>query len=164
MRAGSTTGKLTGWSVPFLFEATGGVPVITSPNANDDVLPIPDITWTPVPDAKSYDIWIAWVGEDFDYIQTSEITLTTYSPTDPLPTGTYRVWVRAVKADGTALPWSKPVTFTVASIDMEQAAGEVPELLAALLPTNGVVQAREMDEPAAGKSIDPGTSDVPAGK
>ena len=158
VRAVSTEGELTEWSTPFSFEATGGVPIITSPKEGDNVIPIPDFTWAPVPDAKSYDIWIAWVGEDFDYIRTSGIVLTTFSPNDPLPTGSYRVWVRAVKTDGTVLPWSTPVNFTVASNDVEQPAGEVPELLAALLPTTGDIQA----EVSATESVDPGNADVPA--
>ncbi|MBC7965686.1 MAG: hypothetical protein H7Z17_07135 [Fuerstia sp.] len=149
---------MTEWSTPFSFEATGGVPIITFPKEGDNVIPIPDITWTPVPDAKSYDIWIAWVGEDFDYIRTSGIVLTKFSPNDPLPTGSYRVWVRAVKTDGTVLPWSTSVNFTVASIDVEQSAGEVPELLAALLPTTGDVQA----EAAATESVDPRNINAPA--
>ncbi len=162
IRAVSTTGQLTGWSTPYSFEATGGVPIITSPAADSNVLPIPDITWTPVSDAKSYDVWIAWVGEDFDYIRASGIALTTFAPTDPLPTGTYRVWVRAVKADGTELPWSTPVTFTVASSDVEQSAEAVPELLAALLATTGEIQVDSDAEAAARKSTDPGTPDFSA--
>jgi len=162
VQAVSTTGKMTGWSTPYSFEATGGVPIITFPAAGTNVVPIPDITWTPVPDAKSYDIWIAWVGEDFDYIRVSGIALTTFAPTDPLPTGTYRVWVRAVKSDGTVLPWSKPVNFTVALNDLEQPAGEVPELLAALLPTTSDVQADSVPDAAPKRSMDPGTSDVSA--
>lgn len=161
IRAVSTTGKLTGWSTPYSFEATGGVPIITSPLANTNVVSIPNITWTPVPDAKSYDIWIAWVGEDFDYIRASGIALSSFSPTDPLPTGTYRVWVRAVKADGTALPWSTPVTFTVASSGVEQSAGAVPELLAALLPTTGEVQADSAADVAVRQSVEATAQDVP---
>ena len=162
VQALSTTGQMTGWSAPYSFEATGGVPIITFPVSGTNVLPIPDITWTPVSDAKSYDVWIAWVGEDFDYIRVSGIALTTFAPTDPLPTGSYRVWVRAVKADGTALPWSTPVNFTVALNDVELPAREVPELLAALLPTTKDVQADSDAEAPARESMDPGTSNLPA--
>ena len=162
VRAVSTTGQLTGWSAPYSFEATGGVPIITSPVSGTNVIPIPDITWTPVPDAKSYDIWIAWVGEDFDYIRVSGIALTTFAPTDPLPTGSYRVWVRAVKADGTEMPWSTPVNFTVTLKDIEQPEGEVPELLAALLPTSGDAEADSVADAAANRSTEPSPSDVPA--
>ena len=162
VRAVSTTGQMTAWSTPYSFEATGGVPIITYPTDNINVVPIPNIMWTPVLDAKSYEIWIAWVGEDAEYIRTSGIALTTFSPTDPLPTGSYRVWVRAVRTDGTTLPWSTPVNFTVALNDIEKTAGEVPELLAVLLPSTGDVQADSVAEAAASKSMAPETSDVPA--
>ena len=161
IRAVSTTGALTGWSAPYAFEATGGAPMITSPAANANVLPIPDITWTPVSDAKSYDIWIAKVGDKYDYIRASGITLTTYTPTDPLPTGTYRVWVRAVKTDGTALAWSTPITFTVTSNDAEQPSAEFPKLLAALLQTTGDAQADAVAEVAKRKSIEPEITNAP---
>ena len=162
VRAVSTTGKLTNWSTPFLFEATGGSPIITLPLANSNVLPIPNVTWTSVADAKSYDIWIAQVGGNFDYIRTSGITQTTFAPAEPLPAGSYRVWVRAVKADGTTLPWSTPVDFTVVLNDVEQSAGEVLELLTALLPTTGDVQTDSVTEAAASPTMDRGTSDVQA--
>ena len=162
VRAVSTTGVLTGWSTPYGFEATGGIPIITSPAANASVSAIPDITWTSVPDADSYDIWIAKVGETYDYIRTSGITLTTYAPTDPLPTGTYRVWVRAVSNEGTTHGWSAPVTFTVTSNNVEQPSGEFPELLAALLQTTGNAQQTDtVAEVAARKSSSPEIADAP---
>ncbi|MEJ7590878.1 MAG: hypothetical protein WKF77_04965, partial [Planctomycetaceae bacterium] len=161
IRAVSTDGQFSDWSTPFAFQATGGAPIITSPAANTNVIPIPDITWTPVPNAKSYDIWIAWIGEDYDYIRASGVLLTTFAPTDPLPTGSYRVWVRAVTAEGRELSWSAPVDFTVALNGVEQPEGEVPELLATLLPAIGDVQADATVEIEAGKSKDRRTSDVP---
>jgi predicted phage tail protein len=146
IRAISTTGKMTDWSAPYSFTATGGVPVITSPTTGDNVVPIPDITWTPVTGAKSYNIQIAWLGVDFTYIETVGITLTTFAPTDPLPTGSYRVWVQAVNADGTKLPWSAPVNFTVALNEEVLPSGEIPELLAVLLPTTEDAQADVVEE------------------
>jgi len=141
IRAVSTTGKMTGWSAQYSFTATGGAPVITSPKSGDNVIPIPDITWTPVTGAKSYNIHIAWLGEDYTYIQTVGITLPSFAPTDPLPTGSYRVWVQAVNDDGTTLPWSVPVTFSVALNENELPSGEIPELLAVLLQTTGDAEA-----------------------
>ena len=146
IRAISTTGSVTEWSSPYSFNSTGGAPVITSPGGGDNVVPIPDITWTPVNGAKSYNIQIAWLGVDFTYIQTVGITLPTFAPTDPLPTGAYRVWVQAVTEDGTTLPWSSPVNFTIVSNDIESTTGEIPELLAVLLPTTGDNQAEVVAE------------------
>ena len=162
VRAFSTTGEMTGWSPEYKFTATGGVPIITFPAQNENVAPIPDFTWTPVAEAKTYDIWIAWVGEDYDYIRTSGIALTSFAPTDPLPTGTYRVWVRAVKSDGTALGWSTPVDFTVVSSDVEQTATDFPELLAVLLPTAGDAQADSATDVTAQQAVEPTPEYSPA--
>ena len=159
IRAISTTGKMTDWSSPYSFTATGGVPVITSPAAGDNVIPIPDITWTPVVGAKSYSIQIAWLGVDFTYIQTVGITLPTFAPTDPLPTGSYRVWVQAVNEDGTTLPWSAPVDFSVALNENELPSGEIPELLAVLLPTTGDAQQDVVAESQAQARFDAANHD-----
>ncbi len=161
VRAVGTTGKRTGWSSPYTFTATGGVPVITSPKAGDNVIPIPDITWTPVVGAKSYNIQIAWLGEDFTYIQAIGITLPSFAPTDPLPTGSYRVWVQAVNADGTTLPWSAPVDFSVALNENELPTGEMPELLAVLLPANADSQADVVAESQAQAKFDDANYDSP---
>jgi hypothetical protein len=151
---------MTAWSAPYSFTATGGVPLITSPLAGDNVVPIPDITWTPVTGAKSYNIQIAWLGVDFTYIQTIGITLTMFAPTDPLPTGSYRVWVQAVNADGTTLPWSAPVDFSVALNENELPSGEIPELLAVLLPTTGDAQADVAAESQAQANYDAANYDA----
>lgn len=154
VRAVSTTGKMTAWSAQYPFTATGGVPVITSPKSGDNVIQIPDITWTPVVGAKSYNIQIARLGVDFTYIQTVGITLPTFAPTDPLPNGSYRVWVQAVNADGTTLPWSAPVNFSVTLNENELPSGEIPELLAVLLPTTGDAQTDVVAESRAQATFD----------
>jgi len=161
IRAVSTTGKMTSWSLPYSFTATGGVPVITSPKAGDNVIPIPDITWTPVTGAKSYNIQIAWLGVDFTYIQSVGISITEFAPTDPLPTGSYRVWVQAVNADGTKLPWSAPVNFSVALNEAELPSGEIPELLAVLLPTTEDAQTEVVAESQAQGKFDAANYDSP---
>lgn len=154
VRAASTTGVLTGWSRAYAFEATGGAPVITSPAANAGVLPIPDITWTAVPDANSYEIWFAWVGEDYDYIVADGIASTNYSPTDPLPTGTYRVWVRAIRSDGSALSWSKPITFSVVVNGAEQIAADSPVLLTSLLSRDDQFPSAVVAETSARRNLE----------
>ncbi len=161
VRAVSTTGKKTGWSLPYSFAATGGVPVITSPKSGDNVIPIPDITWTPVTGAKSYNIQIAWLGVDFTYIQAIGISIAEFAPTDPLPTGSYRVWVQAVNADGTTLPWSAPVNFSVTLNEVELPSSEIPELLAVLLPTTGNAQADVVAESQAQATFDAANYDSP---
>lgn len=113
VRAVSTTGEMTAWSTAYKFTATGGAPVITFPLNSTGATPLPTIQWTTVPQAATYEIQIAWVGVDFNYITETGLTATNFTPFAPLNTGSYRVWVRAIAADGTAMRWSTPVTFLV---------------------------------------------------
>lgn len=117
VRAFSSTGTTCKWSLPFQFTATGGKPLILSPADNSPVGANPTITWTPIASAASYEIWIAWVGVDFDYYVQGDIPLAEHTVTAALPAGTYRVWVRAILADNTALAWSDPITLTVAETE-----------------------------------------------
>lgn len=117
VKAYSSTGKTTEWSVPYKFTATGGAPVILTPAGGATTTVRPTFTWTQVPGAASYEIWVSYVGVDFDYIVDSGITETSYQPGSDMALGSYRVWVRAIQADGTALRWSAAVNFTVAASD-----------------------------------------------
>ncbi|MFN9717626.1 MAG: hypothetical protein ACK58L_02970, partial [Planctomycetota bacterium] len=119
VRAISTTGTVTPWSSPYKFTATGGRPLITSPVDNQTSIALPMLTWVGVTNAVSYDIQIAWIGTDFNYIERTGITTTNYTLENPLNSGSYRLWIRAVMADGTKLPWSTPVTFIVAEVSDE---------------------------------------------
>ena len=114
VRAVSVSGNVGPWSAPYQFAATGGAPVITSPlNNSSSSNALPTILWTGVAEAATYEIQIAWLNNQFDFIRATGITGTAYSVESPLNAGSYRVWLRGVKADGTALAWSAPTTFTV---------------------------------------------------
>ncbi|MCA9063185.1 MAG: hypothetical protein KDA96_09000 [Planctomycetaceae bacterium] len=117
VRALSPTGVATRWSLPWEFTATGGVPVILSPAANSTAFPLPTITWTPVADAATYEVWISQVGVNFTYLVQNGIATNSFTPANPLDAGTYRVWVRAITSTGSALTWSSAVQFVVADAD-----------------------------------------------
>ncbi|MFO0977185.1 MAG: ubiquitin-activating E1 FCCH domain-containing protein [Planctomycetaceae bacterium] len=135
VRAASATGETTAWSTPYKFTATGGAPVITFPVNGTGASALPTIQWSSVPQAASYEIQVAWIGVDFDYITESNLTSTNFTPFAPLNSGSYRVWVRAIAADGTAMRWSDPVNFLVDSKATGANEGLNPELqvLTALL-------------------------------
>ena len=111
VRAVSSTGQLSAWSSELAFTATGGVPVISTVTVTPTR--IATVQWAGVAEAASYEIQIAQIGVNFDYLHPTNILTTSYT-TPVLPPGSYRVWVRAVKADGTFLGWSSPVNFAVA--------------------------------------------------
>lgn len=145
VRAISSTGEMTAWSTPYKFTATGGAPVITSPVAGATASPLPTIQWAAVPEAVSYEIQVAWIGVDYTYITESGITSTNFTPFAPLNSGTYRVWVRAIASDGTAMRWSDPVSFLVdADVPVNNELNNDLQVLTALL--------EETDAPAKSES------------
>ncbi len=115
VRAVSTTGMFTDWSNIYAFTATGGVPVIQSVTLSPARRAT--IRWAGVAEAATYELQIARIGVDFDYLHPEGITTTSFTTTNSLPFGNYRVWVRAVMADGTKLGWSSYVDFTVANVE-----------------------------------------------
>lgn len=106
---------MTEWSELFGFTATGGASVVQSVTLSPTRRAT--ITWAPVAEAATYEVQIAWLGTNFDFLHPTGITVLSYTTTSALAPGNYRVWVRGVKADGTLLSWSKPFNFSVVSTD-----------------------------------------------
>ena len=130
VRAISTTGQFTDWSELFAFTATGGASVVQSVTVSPTRLAT--ITWAPVAEAATYEVQIAWIGTNIDYLHPTGITVLSYTTTSALSPGNYRVWVRAVKADGTFLDWSKPFDFTVVATESLTPVQADTEMLAVL--------------------------------
>jgi len=113
-RAVSVRGELSRWSDAYNFTCTGGAPVIVDPaNNSSSANPLPQIRWESVKEAKTYEIMIALIGKNFNFLRQSGLSGNTFSPNEPLNAGEYRVWVRGVTADDKTLPWSDPVNFTI---------------------------------------------------
>ncbi|MFO1000766.1 MAG: hypothetical protein U0936_10525 [Planctomycetaceae bacterium] len=137
VRAISTTGQYTDWSEIFAFTATAGATVV-QPVAVSQTRQA-TITWAAVAEAVSYEVQIAWIGTNIDYLHPKGITVLSYTTGNALMPGNYRVWVRGVKADGTLLNWSKPVDFTVVDSDILAPSTDDSQLLTVLesvLPVN----------------------------
>jgi len=142
VRAIDTRGNFSSWSDPFYFRTTGGRPVITSPEPGTTV-DFPVFAWVGRDDAVSYTIWVAQLGGDFTYINVDGIQGTVYRPIDetqpnatPLPDGNYRVWVRAVLADGSTSSWSQPVDFVGGVVVSNEESDSPLELLTVHLETS----------------------------
>ena len=114
VRAVSQSGELSAWSRELKFSTTAGAPVILSPQEGlNTPNPLPRITWGAVDGAVEYEVFVAWLGVEFEFINETGRLSTSFTPNNPLNPGTYRAWVRGVTADGTSLPWSAARTFTV---------------------------------------------------
>ena len=90
------------------------------------------ITWAPVADAASYEVQIAWIGTNIDHLHPTGLTVLSYTTTSALSPGSYRAWVRGVKADGTLLNWSKPLDFTVVSMETVSPESQEGDMLVVL--------------------------------
>ncbi|MEZ6132962.1 MAG: Ig-like domain-containing protein [Planctomycetaceae bacterium] len=87
---------------------------------------LPVISWTGIPSAASYEVWIARVApaQSRIFIGSSIVTQTEYTPPAPLDAAVYRIWVRSIGSDNVPGPWSAARTFEIQ-----------PTLLAPLTPT-----------------------------
>ena len=117
VRAISTNGTMSGVSELYSFTATAGAPIITSVTYQPNDPFTPTVNWTPVAGATKYEIWFSRVNVKYDYLVVSNLSTTSFTPDNPLDQGQYRIWVRAIKADGTPLKWSQFFLTTIADAD-----------------------------------------------
>ncbi|MCA9064833.1 MAG: proprotein convertase P-domain-containing protein [Planctomycetaceae bacterium] len=88
-------------------------PVLTTPapvtsSAN------PVITWNAIPGALRYDVWIDDISNDiYQIIRNPAVTGTSFTPSEQLGVGRYRVWVRAYDSLERPGFWSVPRQFRV---------------------------------------------------
>ena len=69
----------------------------------------PTFTWTNMDNGQGttkYEFWLNRIGGQTKVIVESALTTTTYTPTTPIPNGTYDAWVRPLSPDGEGGLWS----------------------------------------------------------
>ncbi|MBC7964864.1 MAG: proprotein convertase P-domain-containing protein, partial [Fuerstia sp.] len=92
---------------------------ITSPSPNTIIAgsSFPTITWSAIPDAVKYEVWVnSLTTGQIRVINRSGATAlstTSYVSTENLPSGTYKIWVRGLNSKNEAGLWSLPTTHTV---------------------------------------------------
>lgn len=107
-------GLLTEWSQPLSF-AVGGQPTLDEIGTTSDRTPT--FTWHEIPDAERYILRVRDVTDNSIVLREGQLTGTSFTPTDPLPRGTFRAWLRAVSGSGIRSKWSAPIEFTIVSSD-----------------------------------------------
>lgn len=76
----------------------------------------PQINWTALPGAVSYEIWLTDSSRNSPpLIRQSGVTSASWSPSSDLALGRYRIWVRGIDASGRAARWSTGLPFTVSA-------------------------------------------------
>ena len=88
----------------------------------------PTFRWTPVDGVARHELLVTRTDVPIrGIIDEENLTGTSHIPDKPLPTGTYRAWVRAVSTTGEESPYSFQVNFSiVAATDMPR-SGLAPE-------------------------------------
>ena len=118
------SGELLPWSRMHRFV------VGTAPEVNDvadrQETARPLITWSAVPGATAYDVWVNNVSTGQQQFVRTTVTDPEWLPAAVLPLARYYIWVRAVTADGLESPWSVREGFYVAS---------APEVFSPVRPT-----------------------------
>ncbi|MFN9720999.1 MAG: CARDB domain-containing protein, partial [Planctomycetota bacterium] len=70
-------------------------------------------TWTAVPDATRYELWVDLKGGQSKIITQNALQSTSYIPTENMPVGSYTCWVRAQGANNVWGKWSASLNFHV---------------------------------------------------
>jgi fibronectin-binding autotransporter adhesin len=90
----------------------GRTDVLTPTGTTTDTTPA--FTWRTVDGAVRYDLWVDQIGGISQIIREQNLTTPGFTPATALPTGNYRVWVRAISTTGETSDWSITVNFIVA--------------------------------------------------
>jgi len=101
----STTSDNQIFSRSFTVDVTPIRAVVISP-VGSVLVQRPQITWTAVPNAVSYTVWIDNVSAGQRPLVQATTSATTFLPSVNLGIGKIDVFIRAVTANGTQLPWS----------------------------------------------------------
>lgn len=134
VRAISLLGDITDWSDPVSFIG-GTSPVISSPVNNATTTGRPAIVWSAVDGANAYNVRIVNLANNASVVLTGNLTGTSFTPSPSLAAGKYRIWVRAVSAQGHTSNWSTAVDVTVASsTTKEELTTSGTPVVASILP------------------------------
>lgn len=91
----------------------GGRPIVLSP-AGDTTSTRPEITWTPVTGAATYNLWVNRLDvPTTGVINVTGLTEARYTPPAQLQKGSYRIWVQAVSTTNEVSPWSFAIDFRI---------------------------------------------------
>ncbi|MEQ9410084.1 MAG: hypothetical protein RIK87_20275 [Fuerstiella sp.] len=105
----ASDGAYQGLSVPSItvtcIDDEVAPPVLTAPVewSSDDT---PEFSWTAVPGATAYELWVNNLAMKSGPVIHEVVNGTSFEPETGLGPGTFRIWVRAVMAEGQYSGWS----------------------------------------------------------
>jgi len=118
------------WSDPK--SCTYGATQPEAPSGTVDGSRLPQLFWTDVAEADSYQIWVSRNGRKYASVTVQDAT---WTPETEMPGGSYEWWVKIQGENGFG-PWSSSMSFTIAAVK----PGAVSNLSAAGTGESGVVE------------------------
>jgi uncharacterized delta-60 repeat protein len=113
VRSIGAAGTASAWSSRLEFSVNTAATI--QPLNRIQVTARPTVTWTALPGAARYDLWIDERSTPTSQaVRITNLTTSSWTTATDLPMGLYRAWVRGIATDGTAATWSQPVEFYVA--------------------------------------------------
>jgi murein DD-endopeptidase MepM/ murein hydrolase activator NlpD len=109
IRGFDATGTAATWSVSRQF-TVATQPQLVAPVAVMTLAPRPALTWTAVPGAATYDVFLRNLQTNA-LTNPTGITGTVWTPANDLPPANYRWWIRGVSAQNMRGDWSQPAEF-----------------------------------------------------
>jgi len=119
VRAFNASGEFGQWSVARRF-AVLAAPAIVTPTTGGTFDRTPTFSWTAIPGATNYDVWVSRVSRVFGgttntntvVLRNQFVTATSLTAATDFPNGDYTVWVRAQSGSQFSV-WSTPRLFSV---------------------------------------------------
>ncbi|MFM7166558.1 MAG: hypothetical protein ACKO3T_15070, partial [Planctomycetaceae bacterium] len=105
------TGAVSDWSSINRFTVV--TPVTVTPLSLRQATYRPTLSWTALPGAVKYDIWLDNRSTGQTQVYRTFVTGTSWTPDADLQLSRYRFWARGIAADGTPAGWSPQTDFLV---------------------------------------------------
>lgn len=130
VRARSAQGVFSLWSGPRDFIAGGQTTVLTPTGTSSNRTPL--ITWQAVEGAVRYELLLRRDDVTPVVLNKKDILTNSFTPA-ALAAGSYRVWIRAINANGVLTTWSATQTFTITNVTSNEEPVTDTPLVASLL-------------------------------
>lgn len=131
VRAKSAQGVYSLWTGPRDFIAGGQTTVLTPTGSSSNKMP--QFTWLAVEGAVKYELLLRRDDLNVVALNKKDILTNSYTPTTELAAGNYRVWIRAINANGILTTWSASQTFTITAVRSNDESAPNSALVASLL-------------------------------
>lgn len=130
VRARSAQGVFSLWSGPNDFIAGGQTTVLTPTGTSSNRTPL--ITWQAVEGAVRYELLLRRDDVTSIILNKKDILTNSFTPA-ALAAGSYRVWIRAINANGVMTTWSAAQAFTITNVTSNEESVTDTPLVASLL-------------------------------